>query len=139
MVLVDTSIWSLALRRDAKNLNPSEQLFVKEWAHLVKTGEASLIGIIRQEILSGIRSQKTFDAIQNELSHFPVIEILPEDYDMAAVFFNTCRAYGITGETIDFLICAVASRSRIPIFTTDPDFTHYVAHIPVTLHRVKEK
>ncbi len=134
IVLVDTTIWSLALRRRPQSLNAQERLLVEEWARLVRSGEAVLIGPIRQEILSGIRSERSFTAIQESLGDFRYLEIIPPDYDRAARFFNVCRAHGITGTAGDLLICAVAHRFDVPIFTTEADFRHYAPHVEIRLH-----
>ncbi len=131
MVLVDTTIWSLALRRRPRNLNPDEQRLVEEWTLLVRTGRAALIGPVRQEVLSGIRRVSDFAALRQRLSAFRHVEILPADYDQAASFFNTCRSRGIVGTSIDMLICATAARLNIPIFTTDPDFSRYARLLPI--------
>ncbi len=136
IVLVDTTIWSLALRRRPQSLNDRERLLADEWARLVRSGEAVLIGPIRQEILSGIRSEKSFAAIQESLGDFRYLEIFPSDYDLAARFFNVCRAHGITGTAVDLLICAVAHRFDMPIFTTDADFRHYATHVEIRLHEL---
>ena len=134
IVLVDTTIWSLALRRRPQSLNDQERLLVEEWARLVRSGEAVLIGPVRQEILSGIRSERGFSAIQESLGDFRYLEIFPSDYDRAARFFNVCRAHGIAGTAVDLLICAVAHRFEVPIFTTDTDFQHYAPHVEIRLH-----
>lgn len=133
-VLVDTTIWSLALRRRARDLAAGERALVAEWERLVRGGGAALIGPIRQEILSGIRDPRAFGALREQLSAFRYLEIEPGDYDRAALGFNTCRARGVTGGGVDFLICAVAERLRVAIFTTDPDFAAYAAHLPIRLH-----
>ena len=134
IVLVDTTIWSLALRRRSQSLSDQDRLLVEEWVRLVRSGEAVLIGPIRQEILSGIRAEKSFAAIQERLGDFRYLEISPSDYDQAARFFNVCRAHGITGTAIDLLICAMAHRFEIPIFKTDVDFQHYAPHVGIRLH-----
>ncbi len=134
IVLIDTTIWSLALRRRPQSLNDQERLLVEEWIRLVRSGEAVLIGPIRQEILSGIRSEASFSRIQESLGDFRYLEIFPSDYDQAARFFNVCRAHGITGTAVDLLICAVAHRFDVPIFTTDADFQHYAPHVEIRLH-----
>lgn len=134
IVLVDTTIWSLALRRRRRTLNELEQLLVLEWTRLVQSGEAVLIGPIRQEILSGIREEKSFESIRESLGDFRYLEIHPDDYDQAARFFNRCRTHGITGTAIDLLLCAVAHRFETPIFTTDPDFGYYAPHTGIRLH-----
>jgi predicted nucleic acid-binding protein len=135
IVLVDTTIWSLALRRRPQTLSEDEKRLVLEWKRLVESGEAVLIGPIRQEILSGIREEKTFEAIRESLGDFRYLEIRPKDYDQAARFYNRCRAHGVTGTSIDLLLCAVAHRFGIPLFTTDPDFGHYAPHTGNRLHQ----
>ena len=89
---------------------------------------------MRQEILSGIRSEAVFEALDEKLSSFRYLEIVPSDYVQAARFFNLCRAHGITGSQIDMLICASAYRYGVPILTTDPDFSMYARHVPIRLH-----
>jgi len=59
-VLVDTSIWSLALRRRSARLNVDEETRVAALSRLIELGEAKLIGAIRQELLSAIKERKEF-------------------------------------------------------------------------------
>lgn len=133
-VLIDTTIWSLALRRRREKLSGEEQDLVVEWEDLAGSGRAVLMGPIRQEVLSGIREEKVFEALQIRLSKFRSLEVLPGDYDQAARFFNLCRSKGIAGTPIDMLICAAAFRHDLPIFTTDPDFPQYARHVSIRLH-----
>jgi len=133
-VLVDTTVWSLALRRRREKLSLDEQSRVGEWGELAESGRAVLMGPIRQEVLSGIREEKVFTILQERLSEFRSLEVLPGDYDQAARFFNVCRSRGIAGTPIDMLICATAFRYELPIFTTDPDFPQYARHVPIRLH-----
>lgn len=128
-------IWSFALRRRPRSLNDQESLLVEEWARFVRSGEAVLIGPIRQEILSGIRSDGIFTSIQESLGDFRYLEIIPPDYDQAARFFNRCRSHGITGTAVDLLICAVAHRCDVPIFTAEADFQHYAPHVKIRFHQ----
>ncbi|HEX7180550.1 MAG TPA: PIN domain-containing protein [Thermoanaerobaculia bacterium] len=132
-VLVDTTIWSLALRRRAHQLSPVETGLVEHWADLVTSGRAALIGPVLQEVLSGIRSDEVFEALNEKLSSFPYLETLPADHVQAARFFNICRSHGIAGSHVDMLICATANRHDVPIFTTDPDFSGYARHLPIRL------
>jgi hypothetical protein len=62
--------------------------------------------------------------------------ILTTDYEQAARFFNACRTRGVSGGGVDLLICAVAHRLGLAIFTTDPDFETYSRHVPVKLHSI---
>jgi predicted nucleic acid-binding protein len=130
-VLVDTSVWSLALRRN----QPDDSPVVTELIELIREVRGQMIGPVRQEILSGIKNQVQFQKLRNHLRAFPDLEVTTCDYESAADFFNLCRTKGIQGSNTDFLICAVAVRHNIPIFTTDEDFTSFQSHLPITLHR----
>jgi hypothetical protein len=110
-VIVDTSIWSLALRRDG--LKNSELL--GELRSLIQNHLVQIIGPIRQEILSGIRHRRLFDRLEKHLDSFPDLPILTEDYVVAARFFNLCRSKGVQGANTGFLICAVAARTEFAI------------------------
>ena len=130
-VLVDTSIWSLALRRGSDSTSRP----VRELRSLIADNRVQMIGPIRQEILSGIRDEAQFKELDVHLSAFPDLPVAAEDYVMAARFFNLCRGKGIQGSNTDFLICAVAVRHRLTIFTADKDFALYAKHLPIVLHR----
>jgi predicted nucleic acid-binding protein len=125
IVLVDTPVWSLALRRKDADLNVRERVLTRALAELIREGRAQIVGAIRQELLSGIREEGQFHKLRNYLRAFdePDIEIL--DYEEAARIHNVCRTKGIAGSAIDFLICAVAQRRGWHIFTTDRDFERY--------------
>jgi hypothetical protein len=124
-VLVDTPVWSLALRRKEADLNARERVLTRALAELIREGRAQLMGAIRQELLSGIREEERFHKLRNYLRAFeePGIEVL--DYEEAARMHNVCRGRGIAGSAIDFLICAVAQRRDWHILTTDRDFERY--------------
>ncbi len=92
-----------------------------------------MIGAIRQEILSGIRYLEQFNRLKERLQAFPNLDLREKDYELAAEFFNTCRSQGIQGSNTDFLICAAAVSRNYLIFTTDEDFEHFEAHIPIHL------
>jgi len=130
-VIVDTSVWSLALRRD-KNDSTAP---VQELRHIIHDHRVQMIGPIRQEILSGIRSESQFKKLRKHLESFPDLPILTEDYVTAAQFFNHCRSKGIQGSNTDFLICAVAFRNKFSIYTTDKDFELFSKHMQIVLHK----
>ena len=127
-ILVDTSVWSLALRRKAAPSSQEETL-----RHLIRDGQVKIIGPIRQELLSGIPNQKHFEALKAHLIYFPDTSIQTSDYELAASFFNLCRQNGVQGAHIDFLICAVAANNEFQIYTTDKDFLSYRKYIPISL------
>lgn len=128
-VLVDTSVWSLALRRRAP-AHPA----VDELRRLVTQGRAAMVGPIRQELLSGIRDRAAFERLRDHLRPFPDEPITAADYERAADCFNQCRARGIQGSNTDFLLCAVAERHAFSILTTDDDFVTFARVLPVRLH-----
>jgi predicted nucleic acid-binding protein len=128
-ILVDTSVWSLALRRKKRVTQPQ----VGELGQLISDRRVQIIGPIRQELLSGIRDEAQFKVLERHLAAFPDIPITTDDYVTAARFFNRCRAQGIQGSNTDFLICSVAVRNRLGIFTTDRDFEQIAKHLPITL------
>jgi predicted nucleic acid-binding protein len=133
-VLVDTSVWSLALRRSRERLNPAETAIVQKLSQLVREGRARILGVVRQELLSGIRDSAQFDKIRNALRPFRDEELGEEDYEAAAQRSNRCRNRGIAASSTDMLICAVAELRGFEIFSTDPDFKNYTRAVPVKLH-----
>ena len=135
-VLVDTTIWSLALRR--KRPRPKERILIDELSELIRELRAFLIGPVRQEILSGIPDQAKFEEVRLHLSSFDDLPIVQSDYEEAARLYNTCRGKGIQGFHIDFLICAVAIRHSAAVFTTDRDFTNYSKHLDLKIHRPRK-
>jgi predicted nucleic acid-binding protein len=135
IILVDTPIWSLALRRHADDLDPREQRCAAELGELIRGGRAQLIGPVRQELLSGIRHEGMFQKLRKYLRAFDEPQLGAADYEDAATIHNQCRSQGIAGSSIDFLICAVALRRDWRIFTTDQDFTRYGGIVPLKLHQ----
>ncbi|HWF61757.1 MAG TPA: PIN domain-containing protein [Nitrospira sp.] len=134
MVLIDTSIWSLALRRSSSALNETQVHLVARWKELVRDGQAALIGPIRQEMLSGLQQREAFETLRTHLAPFDDVPLMRNDYEEAAGLFNLCRSHGLTGTAIDLLICAVACRLQTPIFTIDQDFLRYRRQIPIRLY-----
>ncbi|MGA2967503.1 MAG: PIN domain-containing protein, partial [Terriglobales bacterium] len=134
MVLVDTPVWSLALRRKPEHLSPRERQLIETLAELVREGRVQLLGPVRQELLSGIREEAQFRKLRDYLRAFPEQPLEAEDYEEAAQMNNRCRARGIAGSAIDFLICAAAHRRGWIIFTTDRDFQNYASVLSLRLH-----
>ncbi len=128
-VIVDTSVWSLALRRNRKPDVPHVTVF----RDLIVDGRTALLGAVRQEILSGLRHIDHFERLKNYLRAFPDIEMSIEDYELASEFYNTCRSNGVQGANTDFLICAASVRRSYGILTTDKDFDIFRKHIPIVL------
>ncbi len=133
-VLVDTSVWSQALRR---RVSAARSRYSSELASLVQDGRVVMIGPVRQEILSGVKERAQFDRLRQHLRAFPDAAITTADYEEAATHFNRCRQKGIQGSSTDFLICAVATRDECAIFTSDEDFKLFAKVLPITLHNLR--
>lgn len=134
-VLVDTDVWSEALRK--KKGKKSD--YVLELVDLIQEGRLEIIGPIRMEILSGIRETETFDAFSDKLATFPDRPMDSSVYIMAARFYNLCRSKGIQGSNTDFQICACAVQWNIPILSKDKDYELYKKHIPIDLIKPRKR
>ena len=131
-VLVDTCIWSIALRgRTSKDKQIAEKL-----TQLIDDNQVKIIGAIRQELLSGYSDKQSYERLRAKLKFFPNEATVDADYEAAAEYSNFCRTKGIQGSHTDFLICAVAIRAKLKIFTTDKDFSNYCKHLPISIYEL---
>ncbi len=128
-VLVDTCVWSLALR----SCTPKEVSVAERLSRLVDDNQVCVIGPIRQELLSGYTDKNSFERLRQKLVYFPNEPIFDDDYESAAEYSNFCRSKGIQGSHTDFLICAVSIRAKFQIYTADKDFLRYSKHLPICL------
>jgi len=126
-VLVDTSVWSLVLRRKEQSET------AKKLTDLILSALVVMIGPVRQELLSGISNKDIFDMLKAKLEAFDDYPVTTQEYVTAAQFNNTCRKHGIQGSHTDFLICAVAHNNNLHIFTSDKDFDNYAKYLPIRL------
>ena len=132
-ILVDTSVWSLALRKKDKTIE--EESVVSYFTDIIRDLKMVIIGPIRQEILSGISDKIRFEDLKRKISAFDDFTIKTKDYELAAQFYNECRSKGIQGSHIDFLICAVSMNHQMSILTLDKDFENYQTCIPISLEK----
>lgn len=130
-VIVDTSVWSLALRRSKR----VDDRTPYELAELIQEGRVVMLAPVRQELLSGIKTTEQFEVLRTHLRAFPDLALGTADYEEAAAAFNRCRQRGIQGSNTDYLICAAALRRQLAIYTTDKDFGHYAKVLKLTLHK----
>ena len=133
-VLIDTSVWSLALRRKNESLSTNERFLVAELSELIREGRARMIGLVRQELLSGIKATEQYEKLRLHLRSFPDEIVDTSDYEEAAKASNRCRAKGVVVSIVDTLLCAVANKRLWTIFTTDPDFSNYAKVLPLRIH-----
>jgi predicted nucleic acid-binding protein len=130
-IIIDTCAWAAFLRRHRPALDPVAQ----EVARLVRADAVQLLGVIRQELLSGAQPADRFAQLRDYLRFYPNLPLEEEDDERAAGYYNQLRQRGVTGTGPDLLICAAAVRHGLKIFTTDTDFDAYARHIPIKLHR----
>ena len=122
-VIVDTCVWSMALRKKRKTASQTKIIAALE--DLIRDLRVCMMGPIRQEILSGMKEQWQFEKLRERLRPFGDIELECKDFELAAEHFNRCRAKGVQGSNTDFLICAVADRRQLAVFTLDKDFERF--------------
>ncbi|MCB1122798.1 MAG: PIN domain-containing protein [Verrucomicrobiae bacterium] len=127
--IVDTSVWSEFLRR--KDPESSAQLEILRQG--IRQQNVQMLGIVRQELLSGIKEKSQFRKIRDILEGFPDLLATSDDHLLAAEFFNRCRSKGIQGSPVDFLICAQASRNNMRILAADKDYEQYAVLLPLEL------
>lgn len=127
-VLVDTCVWSLALRH--KRPDPRIELKLRE---IIKDGRLEIIGPVRQELLSGISNETQFESLKEHLAPFEEIPLTSDHFISAAEFSNRCLKKGVRGSATDFLICSVAYLENLEFFTTDTDLRNYKKHVPIRL------
>jgi len=132
-VIADTCVWTHFLRRDIQRddkLRRGMELLIREDA-------IQLLGCIRQELLSGAQPQERFERLRDYLRFYPNLPTDEDDDEGAAEYYNICRAKGVQGTATDLLICAVAVRHQMAIFTTDSDFDNFARYLPIDLHSLR--
>ena len=129
-LLVDTSVWSLAFRRDTEVQVP-EVLALRN--ALLGTDQVFSTGLVLQELLQGFSGPKARDSIVERFAAFAFVEPDRQDYIDAAEVRNMCRKRGVQIGTIDALLIQLAHRHDLAILTTDQDFRLAAAHVPFRL------
>lgn len=128
-LFVDTSVWSLALRRDSPG-HPA----VGFLADSLRRAEPILTtGLVLQELLQGFRGAKARDAILERFAALPLLVPHRDDHVAAADLRSTCRRHGIQVGTIDALLAQLCLRHDLLLLTTDRDFEHVARHVPLRL------
>jgi predicted nucleic acid-binding protein len=132
VILVDTSVLSLAFRRRAKTI--PESFLVRILRRLIEQDHPIAIpGIVMQELLSGVRTDAEFKRLQDLMGGFPLI-LATRDYHVeAARIANKCRHAGISVSTVDCLIAAMAVKTKSQLLTGDKDFERIASHCPLKL------
>jgi len=130
-LVVDTSVWSLLLRR--KSPVPDNPHLARLRHHLEKPDAIHLPAIVLVELLDGVKECRQFDLLVEYFAAFPVVDTCREDCVEAARLANACRARGVLASSVDFLIAATCIRRGYPLLSADRDFAHIARHCPLVL------
>jgi predicted nucleic acid-binding protein len=129
-LFVDTSVWSLALRRDVTSSEPA----VERLRQALETGEGVFTtGLVLQELLQGFGGPKARDAIVERFSALPLLVPDRADHTEAADLRNACRRQGVQVGTIDALLAQLCRRHDLVMLTTDRDFELMAPHVDLRL------
>jgi predicted nucleic acid-binding protein len=127
-LFVDTSVWSLALRRDDDSGGPE----VGRLREALRSQESIVTtGLVLQELLQGFRGPKARDAIVERFAALPIVVPDRDDHVAAAEVRNTCRRKGIQIGTIDALLIQLCCRHELTMLATDQDYDHAAKHVPL--------
>ena len=129
-LLVDTSVWSLALRRDAAAASREVMALGEalQGADVVVT-----TGLVLQELLQGFSGPKAKDAIIERFGALPLIQPDRQDHVAAAEIRNVCRRAGVQIGTIDALLIQLCGRYEMTLLSSDKDFANAARHVPFRL------
>ncbi|MCM2329454.1 MAG: PIN domain-containing protein [Lysobacter sp.] len=129
-LLVDTSVWSLALRRDQARSSPE----IDALKSALEVGEVVVTtGLVLQELLQGFSVPRDRTKIVDRFSALPLLTPDRQDHMEAADLRNRCRRAGVQVGTIDALLARLCIRYGLMLLTTDKDFVHVAAHSPLRL------
>jgi predicted nucleic acid-binding protein len=129
-LFVDTSVWSLALGRDA----PPEVSEVQALIRAIEGGETIVTtGLVLQEILQGFSGPKARAQILSQFSAVPLLVPDRDDHIQAADLRNRCRRAGIQVGTIDALLAQLCVRHDLIMLSADKDFKHVASQCPLNL------
>jgi len=129
-VLVDTSVWSLALRKQG----PADHPAVEKLARLLRDGgDVFLTGTILQEILQAFRTEPTFRKMVRHFEPFPLLSVDRSDHIAAARLHRACAQKGVGASTIDCQIAVAAIRHGCALLSTDRDFERMASHCALVL------
>jgi predicted nucleic acid-binding protein len=129
-LLVDTSVWSLAFRRDEENKGPE----VDELRSALSGGDTVVTtGLILQELLQGLAGPRAHKDLVTRFSALPFVSPERQDHIEAAEVRNRCRRAGVQLGTIDALLVQLTIRHQLTLLTVDQDFEFAAKYCPLKL------
>jgi predicted nucleic acid-binding protein len=135
VIIVDTSVWSLAFRRRTRL--GDEPKVVTLLRRMIEDDQPLAIpGIVFQELLMGVRDPSQGKKLQGILDGFPHLLATREHHVEAAKISTACRKGGGAAATVDCLIAAQCVCSNSPLLTTDEDFQRIARHATLKLYPI---
>lgn len=133
-LFVDTSVWSLAFRRDGSLTSPE----VTALRNALEGGESVVTtGLVLQELLQGFTGPRARNEIVERFGALPLLSPDRQDHVEAAELRNRCRRAGVQVGTVDAIIAQVCLRHDLTLLTTDNDFARVAKHSALRLWRAK--
>jgi predicted nucleic acid-binding protein len=129
-LLVDTSVWSLALRRDGPAQEPAVQALVDA---LGGSDVVVTTGLVLQELLQGFNGPKAATAIVEKFSALALVPAQRDGHIAAAELRNRCRRAGVQIGTVDALIAQLCIAHDLTLLTCDLDFSRIAKHSTLKL------
>lgn len=127
---MDTSVWSLAFRRDA----PQASAAVDTLVRALETGELVVTtGLVLQELLQGFSGPKARRSILERFAALPLLVPDRQDHVEAAELRNRCRRRGVQIGTIDALLARLCIRNDLAMLSSDEDFRRIARLSPLKL------
>lgn len=133
-MFVDTSVWSLALRRDAPPSTPE----ISELRRALDAGVVFSTGLVLQELLQGFPRPRAKQQIINHFAALPLLIPDRDDHIQAAELRRTCRQKGVQIGTVDALLAELCVRHELTMLTTDQDFQHIAAVVPISVWKARQ-
>lgn len=131
-LFVDTSVWSLTLRRDSPTGEPEVAALLQA---LGRGDPVITTGLVLQELLQGFSGPKARELIIERFSALPLLAPDRDDHVAAAELRNSSRRNGLQVGTIDALIAQLCIRYKLTLLTTDQDFSGLAGRAPLKLWR----
>jgi predicted nucleic acid-binding protein len=130
-LFVDTSVWSLAFRRDTHDEGAAE---IAALVTALEGGQPVVTtGLVLQELLQGFAGPRARRQLVERFAALPLLSPERQDHIDAADLRNKCRRAGLQVGTVDALLAQLCIRHELTLLTTDRDFTGVAKHSPLRL------
>ncbi|MHB0976381.1 MAG: type II toxin-antitoxin system VapC family toxin [Candidatus Aquicultorales bacterium] len=113
--IIDTSVWILALRRDA------DETVKARVSEVLALDQAATVPIIKLELLGGTKTTTEFERLKSRLDGLPLIN-QPGEWEFAERLAFNLRREGLTVPCTDVLIATAAILTDSVVLHVDRHF-----------------